>query len=53
MEEKKEMRTSCIEFFSSLHCKQRELERNITLRDLQAAVKYGIKEKGRPRQKTG
>jgi len=53
MEEKKEMRTSCIVFISSLHCKQRQQERSLTVRDLQAAVKYGIKEQGRPRKKTG
>ena len=37
--------TSCVEFISSLHGRQRRLERDISVRDLQTAVKYGIKER--------
>ena len=38
--------TSCIDFISSLHGRQRRRERELTKRDLQAAVKHGIKEPG-------
>ena len=41
----KDLRTSCIEFISSLHGRQRRAEREISVRDLQAAVKYGVKKK--------
>ena len=36
--------TSTIDFISSLHGKQRRRERDLSKRDLQAAVKHGIKE---------
>lgn len=40
----KDLRTSCIDFISSLHGRQRRAEREISVRDLQTAVKYGVKE---------
>ena len=42
------LHTAEIPFVSSLHGRQRRLERGITTRDLKSAVKYGIKEKGFP-----
>lgn len=39
------METNCIEIISSLHGRQRRLERNISKVDLQAAVMYGTKTK--------
>ena len=36
--------TSDIPFFSSLHGRQRRTERDIEVRDLKAAVKYGVKQ---------
>ena len=39
-----DLRTSSIELISSLHCKQRKLEREILKKDLQAAIKYGAKQ---------
>ena len=39
-----DLRTSCIDFISSLHGRQRRAEREISVRDLQTAVKYGVKE---------
>ena len=36
--------TSCVELISSVHGRQRRLEREINVKDLQAAVKYGTKE---------
>ena len=38
-----DLRTSSIELISSLHSRQRKLERDIGKRDLQAAIKYGVK----------
>lgn len=38
--------TSTIEFMSGLHGRQRRRERDLSKRDLQAAVKYGIQERG-------
>jgi hypothetical protein len=38
------LRTSCIDFVSSVHGEQRRRERDIDKRDLQAAIKYGSKE---------
>ncbi|CAM9194298.1 unnamed protein product [Hapterophycus canaliculatus] len=46
-------RTSDIEFFSSLHGREKRLERGIEKRDLQAAVKYGKKRKGHPDKMSG
>lgn len=40
-----DVQTSCIEFVSSLHGKQRRLERNLSKRDLQTALKYGKRER--------
>ena len=40
-----EQRTSFVEFISSIHGEQRRMERNISRRDLQAAVKYGKKKR--------
>ena len=42
------LRTSEISFISSVHGRERRSERDITVRDLQAAVKYGVKERGFP-----
>ena len=39
------LRTSSIDFITSVHGEQRRRERNITKRDLQAAIKYGTKER--------
>lgn len=47
------LRTCEIPFFSSTHGKERRTQRNIAKRDLQAAVKYGTRERGSPCQKTG
>jgi hypothetical protein len=44
--------TNAILVESSLHGRQRRCQRDITKRDLQAAVKYGIKERGHPCPKT-
>jgi hypothetical protein len=41
-------RTSAVTLISSEHGRDRRLLRSITKRDLQAAVKYGVKEKGWP-----
>ncbi|KAJ1424547.1 kinase-like domain-containing protein [Ochromonadaceae sp. CCMP2298] len=41
-------RTSCVDFISSVHGAQRRFQREISKRDLQAAVKYGVKEKAPP-----
>ena len=38
-----DLQTSCVEHISSVHGKQRRLERSISIRDLQTAVKYGTK----------
>ena len=43
--------TAEVPFTSSLHGRQRRSEREISVRDLQAAVKYGVKEKGFPNKK--
>lgn len=51
------LRTNDVGFISSLHGRERRAQRNIAVRDLKAAVKYGTKEKssicdpktGRPR----
>ena len=40
--------TSDISFISSAHGRERRSERDIAVRDLQAAVKYGVKEPGFP-----
>jgi hypothetical protein len=45
--------TSVITVLSSVHGRQRRIERNIGKRDLQAAVKYGTKSKGHPCPRTG
>lgn len=46
--------TTCdVPFFSSLHGRERRSLRDIDKLDLQAAVKYGIKERGRPDPATG
>eukprot|EP00121_Abeoforma_whisleri_P010617 Awhi_evm1s9794 len=37
--------TSQVDFFPSIHGKRRRIERDIDVRDLQAAVKYGSKQK--------
>lgn len=42
------LQTSEIPFNSSIHGRERREQRNITRRDLQAAVKYGKKEQGLP-----
>jgi hypothetical protein len=47
------IRTSCVDFISSIHGEQRRIERLIEKRDLQAAVKYGLREDGRPHPRTG
>jgi hypothetical protein len=44
--------TSCVEFISSVHGTQRRKEREVSKRDLQAAVKHGIKERGTPHPHT-
>ena len=36
--------TSCVEFISTIHGRQRRCEREISVRDLQSAVRYGVKE---------
>jgi len=36
--------TSCVELISSIHGRKRRLERDIAVKDLQTAVKYGTKE---------
>jgi hypothetical protein len=46
-------RTSCVNFISSIHGEQRRLEREISKRDLQTAVKYGLKENANPHPRTG
>lgn len=46
------MRTSLIAVNSSTHGRERRNQRDITKRDLQAAVKYGKKEKGFPNPRT-
>eukprot|EP00752_Nemacystus_decipiens_P008919 g7962.t1 len=46
-------RTSEILFFSSLHGREKRLERGIEKRDLQAAVKYGTRRRGHPNPRTG
>ena len=43
--------TAEVPFTSSLHGRQRRSEREISVRDLQAAVKYGVKEKGFPNKR--
>ena len=45
VESSKLLRTSCVEFISSIHGEQRRRERDVTKRDLQAAVKNGTKER--------
>jgi hypothetical protein len=45
--------TSEIPFDSSPHGELRRLQRRISVRDLQAAVKYGVKEPGYPNPKDG
>ena len=45
--------TDEIPIISSLHGRTRRSQRDITKRDLQAAVKYGTKERGIPNQKHG
>ena len=42
-----DLNTSSIEIISSLHGKQRRIERDINKKDLQAAIKYGVVEKQR------
>jgi hypothetical protein len=39
------LETSCVDFISSTHGEQRRRERNIDKKDLQAAIKYGTKER--------
>ncbi|KAJ1443761.1 kinase-like domain-containing protein [Ochromonadaceae sp. CCMP2298] len=46
-------RTSCVDFISSVHGAQRRAEREISKRDLQTAVKYGVKEQTFPHPRTG
>ncbi|CAB1098021.1 unnamed protein product [Ectocarpus sp. CCAP 1310/34] len=46
-------RTSDIEFFSSLHGRQKRLQRGLNKRDLQAAVKHGTRREGYSDPKTG
>ena len=43
MADPNELRTSSIQLISSLHGRQRRLERDISIKDLQTAVKYGVK----------
>ena len=45
--------TQDIPFVSSIHGRERRTQRDISKRDLQSAVKYGIKERGFPHPKTG
>lgn len=45
--------TSEIPFFSSLHGRQRRAERDIDVRDLKAAVKYGVKHPAERDPRTG
>ncbi len=45
--------TSSVTVLSSPHGRQRRHERNISKRDLQAAVKYGRREPGIPNHRTG
>lgn len=45
--------TSSVTILSSPHGRQRRLERYISKRDLQAAVKYGSKTPGFPNRRTG
>ena len=47
MENNIDLHTSSIEIISSLHGKQRRIERDINKKDLQAAIKYGLIEKQR------
>lgn len=47
-----DVRASCVEFISSVHGQQRRRERDVSKRDLQAAVKYGVKEKALPHPRT-
>eukprot|EP01035_Chromulina_nebulosa_P019632 gene19632-25543_t len=47
------LHTSCIEFEASEHGTIRRNQRDIKIRDLQAAVKYGIREPGYPSRKDG
>mmetsp|Transcript_12277 Transcript_12277/g.11106 ORF Transcript_12277/g.11106 Transcript_12277/m.11106 type:complete len:593 (+) Transcript_12277:121-1899(+) len=47
------LRTSCIEFEPSEHGTIRRNQRDIKIRDLQAAVKYGIREPGYPCRRDG
>ena len=56
VESSKVLRTSCVEFITGIHGEQRRRERDVTKRDLQAAVKNGTKERsygknGEPRWK--
>ncbi len=46
-------RTSCIDFIASVHGEQRRIERMIEKRDLQAAVKHGLRETAKPHPHTG
>ena len=47
------LRTSEVPLQSSTHGQERRTQRNISKRDLQAAVKYGTKERGFPHPRTG
>jgi hypothetical protein len=42
-----------VDFISSIHGEQRRIERLIAKRNIQAAVKYGLREAGRPHPRTG
>jgi hypothetical protein len=46
-------KTSAVTVLSTPHGRHRRLERNIAIRDLQVAVKYGEKEVGHPCPRTG
>lgn len=45
MDNSKDLRTSSIELISSTHGRQRRLERDISKKDLQLAIKYGVIER--------
>lgn len=47
------LRTDDVPLVSSTHGRERRTQRDISKRDLQAAVKYGVKERGFPHPRTG
>eukprot|EP01038_Epipyxis_sp_PR26KG_P011609 gene11609-15547_t len=47
------LKTEAIPFNSSTHGRERRTQRDISKKDLQAAVKYGTKERGFPNPRTG